>query len=366
MSFESIFTYENIQNIGISIGIFLLFLLVRKLFTKYIFSIVLRITRKVRIDFMTQILLAFERPIQNMFMTLGVVVAMVYFPFLNYNNPLFLTIVSSLFIIQFAWGLYNLAASSSILFARLNERYNFDVDNILIPLISKGLRFVIVAITFTVVLQEFGYEISGFVAGLGLGGLAISLAAKDMLANMFGGFVIIIEKPFRIGEWILTQSVEGTVEEITFRSTKIRTFADALVTVPNATLANESITNWSRMEKRQVSFSLRLSYETSREKVEQIVRQIDYLLKNHSEVHQDTIMVNFDQYKDNGMDIFIYFFTNTTVWSEYLNVKEEINLKILDLLREEDVAVALPARKLYLDSESDNHLKDKSHIRGES
>ena len=125
-----------------------------------------------------------------------------------------------------------------------------------IPLLSKALRFVIIAIAITVILQEFDYEVSGFVAGLGLGGLAISLAAKEALANMLGGIVIITEKPFVIGDWIFTPSIEGTVVEITFRSTKVRTFADALVTMPNDTLVNEPITNWSRMEKRRHTFNL--------------------------------------------------------------------------------------------------------------
>src|SRR5690606_15315239 len=103
---------------------------------------------------------------------------------------------------------------------------------------------IIMAIGAAIIADEFGYNINGFVAGLGLGGLAISLAAKDALANLFGGIIIITEKPFTIGQWIQTPSVEGIVEGISFRSTKIRTFAQAIVTVPNNTLANEPITNW--------------------------------------------------------------------------------------------------------------------------
>ncbi|WP_308437234.1 mechanosensitive ion channel domain-containing protein [Virgibacillus salexigens] len=111
------------------------------------------------------------------------------------------------------------------------------------------------------------------------------------MANLFGGIIIITEKPFTIGDWILTPSVEGTVEDISFRSTKIRTFAQALVTVPKATLANESITNWSKMGKRQITFSLRLTYDTSREKVESVVSQIELSLRENKNIHQDTIFV---------------------------------------------------------------------------
>lgn len=172
----------------------------------------------------------------------------------------------------------------------MEERFNIDIDDLLIPFLSKALRFVIVAISISIIAQEFDYDVGGFVAGLGLGGLAFALAAKDAIGNLFGGIVIITEKPFTIGDWIKTDSVEGTVEDITFRSTRVRTFADALVTVPNATLANESIINWSEMGKRQITFDLRLTYDTPRDKVERVVEQIDLLLKNHSGIDQETIL----------------------------------------------------------------------------
>ena len=206
-------------------------------------------------------------------------------------------------------------------------------------------------------LQKFNYNVAGLVGGLGLGGLAFALAAKDALSNLFGGAVIITEKPFTIGDWILTPSVEGTVETITFRSTKIRTFAQALVTVPNAKLANESITNWSEMGKRRIVFDLSVTYETPKEKLESIIKKIDYMLKSHPEIHQDTIITKFDKYGVNGLDIYIYFFTKTTVWLDFLKIKEEINYKIMDILDNEGVSLAIPNRKLYVDSKTEENGK---------
>src|SRR5699024_6731493 len=127
------------------------------------------------------------------------------------------------------------------------------IDEILVSFLSRALQFIIIAMAISIVLQEFDYHIGGLITGLGIGGLAISLAAKDALANLFGGVVIVTEKPFTINDWIMTPSVEGTVEDISFRSTKVRTFDQALVVVPNATLANEAITNWSKMGKRRIS-----------------------------------------------------------------------------------------------------------------
>src|SRR5699024_2676243 len=171
--------------------------------------------------------------------------------------------------------------------------------------------------SLSIIAQVFGYPVNGFVAGLGLGGLAFSLAAQDALANLFGGFVIITERPFTIDDWILTPSVEGTVEDITFRSTKVRTFAQALVTVPNSTLANEPITNWSKMGKRQIAFDLRVTYDSPVVKIKEVVKKIETLLKTHDGIHQETIFVKLNEFKENGADIMLYFFTKTTAWDEY-------------------------------------------------
>src|SRR5690625_1589064 len=221
------------------------------------------------------------------------------------------------------------------------------VDQILIPFISRGIRVVIVAIGISIIAEIFNYNISGFVAGLGLGGLAVALAAQEVLANLFGGFVIITEKPFTIGDWILTPSVEGTVEDISFRSTKVRTFAQALVTVPNATLANEAITNWSEMGKRQITFNLHLTYDTPKESIERVVQSIRDLLKNHPEIHQETIFVSVDEYQEDGLAILLYFFTTTTDWGKYLEIREEINLAMLEIIEQEGAQIAIPSRKLY-------------------
>lgn len=354
---EFISSYENLKDIGYTIGIFLLFLISRKIFTKYVFAMLLKIGHKAPGDLFSQILLAYERPTQWLFIVIGVYMSAQYFPYFDEKNPLFLDIVRSSFIIIISWGLFNLASASSMLFSKINEKYNIEIDEILIPFLSKALRFIIVAISISVIAQEFDYDVNGFVAGLGLGGLAFALAAKDALGNLFGGIVIITEKPFSIGDWIKTPSVEGTVEDITFRSTKVRTFAQALVTMPNATLANEAIMNWSKMGKRQITFNLKVTHDTSKERLKSVVEQIDSLLKNHPDIHPETIFVTFNQYLDNGLEIFLYFFTKTTNWGEYLKIREEINFEILNILEKEEVIVALPSSKLILDAEKDGQKK---------
>lgn len=342
---------ETVHAIGLSLLVFLLFLLFRKLFTKYVFSLLLRLGKKAPGDLLSSILLAFKKPVEWFFIIIGFYIAARYFPFFDHTNPLFLDIVRASIIVLITWALYNLASESSVFFSRLNNRYNIHVDDILIPFFSRALRFIILAISFSIIAQEFGYEISGFVAGLGLGGLAFSLAAQDALANLFGGVVIITEKPFTIGDWILTPSVEGTVEDITFRSTKVRTFADAIVTVPNATLAKEPITNWSKMGKRQITFNLHIEHLTPLEKLRRVVKRIETYIKQHEGVHPGTIFVKFNEFRESGYAIYFYFFTKTTNWGEYLDIREEINFKILEILDEEEIEMALAAHKLYVDQE---------------
>jgi MscS family membrane protein len=350
MTWEQFISYGHLIELGIAIGIFLLFILFRKIFTKYVFKIIMRIVRRTKINALSNIFIAFQKPMEWFFTLLGFYFAFSYYPYVN--GRVLDKFISAAFIILVTWGLVRLSSSSSNLFRKINEKTDINIDEILIPLLSRTLQFIIIAIASTIILQKFGYNIEGLIAGLGLGGLAISLAAKDALANVLGGVLIISEKPFTIGDWILTPSVEGTVEDISFRSTKIRTFADALVSVPNNQLANEPITNWSKMNKRRVTFNLSLSYETPREKVESIVNQIESLVKNHPGIHPETIFVKFDEYKESSLDILLYFFTNTTAWAEYLEVKEEINYRILDIVREEGAEFAFPARRLYIENDS--------------
>lgn len=347
MSWQYIISIEHIQALGISLGIFLFFLLLRKLFTKYLFALFVKVSRKIESELVTTFLHAFERPFQWLFIISGLYVALYYYPHFNHMNETFIQIIRAFIIFLITWGLLNVANKSSRLFQTINQKTTIEIDEILIPFLSRALQAVIIAISISVILQEFNYNIGGFITGLGLGGLAFSLAAQDALSNLFGGIVIITEKPFTIDDWIETPSVEGVVEDISFRSTKVRTFQQALVTVPNATLANEPITNWSKMGKRQISFHFSVSYDTKKEKLVKVVEQIRTLLHGHDEVHPETIFAHIDEYEKDGLAIFVYFFTKTTNWGEYLQVKEEINLAILTLLEKENVEIALPSRKVY-------------------
>ena len=185
----------------------------------YYLNTLLKITKKTRGD-LDPTFLGLERPVRFLLVIVGIYLALSYL--LITPNQQYLDVFLRLYTYFITWGVYNLADTYSGLFQRLIGKLGLDWDPILFPFISKSFRFIVVALAFTIIVQEWGYNIQGFIAGLGLGGLAFALAAQDTVKNIFGGLVIITERPFSIGDWILTPSVEGTVLDITFRSTKIR------------------------------------------------------------------------------------------------------------------------------------------------
>ncbi|SDG92337.1 MscS family membrane protein [Alteribacillus persepolensis] len=336
-------------DIGIAVVIFLLFFVFRKLFTTYIFKIIMRFAKKSPTDLFTNLLVAFEKPIRFFIGILGIYLAILYLPIPREDLGVIHTIYRSVISICIGWGLFNYVSASSTIYDRISRKIEDGADSMLIPFLSKLLRFIIVALTITVIAYEWNYDINGFIAGLGLGGLAFALAAQDTLSNFFGGVIIVTERPFKNGDWIQTPTVEGIVEDISFRSTKVRTFEDSLVTVPNRTLAHEAITNWSEMDKRLISFTIGVEYKTSREKLERVVQRIEDMLYNDEDIDKELIIVRLDELAASSYDIFLYFFTKTTAWVEWYNVKQQMILEVIRILEEEDVQVAFPSRSLYME-----------------
>ncbi|MEF2965001.1 mechanosensitive ion channel family protein [Paenibacillus sp. M1] len=299
--------------------------------------------------------MAFERPLRLFFVLLGLYLPVSYLLPPEGSAMLLVTrLFRSGLILLVGWSLYILSARSSVILEEISKKMNVDDSSMMIPFISKVIRFIIVVLTVTLVGAEWGFSINGVVAGMGLGSVAIAFAAKDSLSHIFGGIVIITEKPFSKGDWILTPSVEGFVEDITFRSTRIRTFADAVVTMPNATLANEPITNWSRMGKRRITFSLNVALDSDPNRLATAIARCERMLREHDSIDQQTLLVKFNEFNASSLGIFFYFFTRTTVWAEHLSIRQEINLMLLQILEEEGVKLAYPThRVLYEEDESE-------------
>ncbi len=339
----------------IAAGVILIFALaIRKVFLNILLSFLKKLTSKTKTEVDDKLVEAIDPPGK-----LLIVVIALYFVLkvllIDVSGDSFGGhIVRTLFIFTIFWMIYRAAGIIAHLFEGLAKKTETDLDDMLLPFINKGIKVIVVIVGITVIAKEWRYDLGALLTGLGLGGLAFALAAQETLANMFGGMTIMLDKPFSVGDWILTPDVEGTVEDIGFRSTRIRTFAHALVTVPNSTLAKSAITNWSRMGKRRITFNLRIKYQTTAEKMDKLLQRTRELLTNHPEIHPQTIFVFFDKFGENSYELFFYFFTITTTWKKYLEVKEDVNLKIMQILDELEIEIALPSTSVYIENEKDD------------
>ena len=225
------------------------------------------------------------------------------------------------------------------------------LDDQLVPFIVKTLKIFLIITGVLVVAQNMGYSISGLIASLGIGGIAVAMAAKDTISNIFGSIMILIDRPFSIGDWIKTSEFEGVVEEIGFRSTRIRTFSKTLINVPNSMLANMVIDNIDARPKRRVKMRIGITYDTSPAKMKQAVAGIEEILKQHIGVDQEFSLVKFDEFEDSSLSIFLYYFTKTTHWEEYLQIRQEVNMQIMELLESLKLEFAFPSRTVYLHQE---------------
>jgi MscS family membrane protein len=215
------------------------------------------------------------------------------------------------------------------------------LDDQLLPLARKALKTLVVFAGVTIMLENLGYKVTSLVTGLGIGGLAFALAAKDTLSNLFGSIMIFTDKPFVIGDWVIFNGFEGIIEDIGVRSTKIRTWADTMITVPNSTVANASIENVSRFRSRRISTTLRLRIDTPPEKITQAVEYI----RAHLDSREDVLKGHYIFYTDIGQyshDIMIYYFAVSTVWRKYLDVRQSVFLDILSYFKENDIHLAVP------------------------
>ncbi len=351
--FTQTFLDIEIWRIIVAGFIMIVTLAVRKVLLKVLLSVLKKLTSKTKTTIDDQLVEAVNPPGKLLFVVLGLFfvfhVLQIQVTEDNFGGHIIRTILA----FAVFWMIFRAAGIITYLFEGAIKKTNTELDDMLVPFVNKGIKTIVVIVGVSVIAEEWRYDLGALLAGLGLGGLAFALAAQETLSNLFGGLTIMIDKPFAVGDWIHAPDIEGTVEDIGFRSTKVRTFAQALVTVPNSTLAKEPITNWSRMGKRRISFQLGVRYETTKKQMENLLQRLRKMLAEHPDVHPQTVFVYFDQYGPSSYDIFFYFFTKTTNWQMFLETKEDINLKIMEILEQLGVEVAFPSTSVYLENEKE-------------
>lgn len=224
------------------------------------------------------------------------------------------------------------------------------IDDQAIPIIQRTLRVFLILVGVTLFLQNLGYSIGSLVAGLGIGGAALALASKDTLSNLFGAIVIFWDRPFAVGDWIVVGDVEGVVEGVGLRTTRVRTFAKSLITVPNAKFTTSAINNWSKMPRRRVKMTVGLTYDTKPAQMEAAVNAVRDSIKANEAIHNDFYLVNFDKLGDSSLEIFIYCFTVTTNWAEFLEVKQQLLLDIMKRVDALGLDFAFPTTSVHVES----------------
>lgn len=340
------------KNLLIPSALFCFFFFTRTPLVSGLFRLLRKLGEKKGGRWVEELQYGFERPLRALWAAFGILAAYRSCPALYGSGAgwaMLLQCFRSLLVLLLAWGLYRMADGDRLMTVLLIRKLDLQADAVLFPFLSKAVRFIICALAALIVAQEWNYSISGLLAGLGLGGLAFALAAKDMLANIFGGLIILLDKPFVIGDWIQAGDVEGTVEDMNFRSVKVRTFAQAVVTVPNMLLSNEPITNYSRMGKRRITFRLQLRRETEPERIKACAEDIRKLLLENAGVEENSADVAFEGIGESSLDLSVTYYTKTADWKEYLRVREELYYSILKQLENRRVELALPSGTLRVE-----------------
>ena len=346
------------QVIGLFVWI-LLALVIRNLFERILTQYLTGWTKKTRIEWDDLLLESVQKP-------LGLVV-LISFLLLSYTNlqfsvsiNLYLSKILSISLsIAIFWVIYNLIDVFAEYLTHVTGRTENSLDDQLVPLIRKTLRVFIVVLGVIVILQNNGYNVASLIAGLGIGGLAVALAAKDTLANFFGSITIFVDRPFRMGDWIKTSAAEGTVEEVGFRSTRIRTFYNSVVSVPNSSLANSEIDNLGMREFRRLKTILNLTYDTSPEQMEAFVEGIKAIVKANPNFRQDYYEIHFHAFGAHSLDVLVYVFFSVPDWSTELQKRHNFLLEILRLAKALKVEFAFPTQTLHIDSHIQGELAEK-------
>ena len=346
--FSSLYFNIPLGNIIAAFFSFFFFLLLRKLFATIVIKFLQPLTRRTKNSYDERIVLALKGPLTFLFIIIG---TRLFFALLFLETPFINNIISSMIAYNLFWAFYELInALRGIVYSftsRINPELSYEVGNFILAII-KG---VVLVIGLASILEVWGINVGGLLAGLGIGGLAFALAAKDTAANIFGSVALLLDKSIRIGEWIKVGEVEGTVEDIGMRTTKIRSFEKSLITLPNQVIANSPIENYSRRGVRRIKMTLGVTYNTTSQQMEQILLDIKSMLKNHPSIAQkETMLVNFTSFDDSSLGIFIYTFSNTANWAGYMNIKEDINLKIMKIIEDNDTEFAFPSQSLYVES----------------
>lgn len=349
----------------------ILFMLFFLIFRKLLRKLTLKLLSKIKFrkyDLSTKLTEALQKPLDYLFLFTGCFGSLCLSPFVKYTHITAesLWIVKSpvpldfipfewvtkgyivIFIIFCTWAIYNLEYLYEAMVTGLNDKLSITDNTLLIRFTCKLIRFFTLVLGGGIILSFVFGDISSLVTGVGLGGVAFAFISKDALSNILSGALLMLDKPFVIGDWVQVLDSEGIIEDISFRSTRIRTFTQGIVIIPNAKIGGENIINWSRMTKRRVKFNLHLAYDTPTAQINRCMEHIKEALLLNESIEKNTFLVALESIQDYCLDIQIIFFSLKTDYASYINLKEIVNLKLLEICEKEAIRFAFPTQTVYV------------------
>ncbi len=344
-------------------------LVFRICYRSFILKLTTHLKERYHYDYIDSFAKAFNHPIQAFLWILAFYSFIVLSPLNPFSqHPAFDKILRSSLIICLIGGVYNLCDAGHGLIMQLLKRSNQHIDETIGELISALAHMLCIMLGVVMVAKEWDYDITAFIASLGIGAMAIAFAAKDSLANVFGSIIIITERPFVVGDWISANNVEGIVEKVSFRSTCIRTFYQELVYVPNNLLSNTPIINYTQRQKYRIQFLLGVTYSTTREQLQNVCQQIRQLCEQMDDIYSEGFDVNFFEFGDSSLNIRIVCYAkvpeNTQNYalknSMYHKIRERFNLEVMRILEENGVSCAFPSRSIYFETPIPEAVKDNA------
>ncbi len=259
-------------------------------------------------------------------------------------------ITRTLIIIAIALTVYRLVEVVVLSRRHLFRFTGLAIDEALLPFIRTGIRLLAISLALVIIVQIWGYDVSGLIAGLGIGGLAISLAAQETLSNIFGFAAIVSDRPFVVGEYVVTKDVEGVIERVGLRSTRVRQLDQAIVAVPNSVLAASPILNWSRLAKRRIDFILGVTYSTRPDDMEELLHRLRTMLSERETVDSNAIIVYFIEFGASALNVMVRCYVNIADWTEFTAEKERILLEVMRVVESLGLQIAFPSRSVYIEN----------------
>jgi MscS family membrane protein len=333
---------------GIFVGLLIASWFLRNVVTTGIFKILQHFASKTETTLDDKLFPALESPTKGLIVVLGSFAAFKVLKLSPTLDGLLLDLFRIAFPAVIFWGIIKAISAIVDHLGEVAREKDMGIAAFL-PLIKRTVIIVFILLAALTIIQSFGYDVKTFLAGLGIGGLAFALAAQDTLTNLFGSFVIAIDRPFHVGDSVQIGAHVGTVEDIGMRSTRLRTPSRTLIAIPNKTVASDAITNFTRMPQRRVDQTISLNYDTKPEQMEGILADLRALLKSDPEVHQQTVIVNFTSYAASSLDIQIAYFASNPDWTKHLELRERINLKIMRAVAARGLAFAFPTQTIQLE-----------------